>query len=67
MSKPSYYCAICEKPAAVVDGLVVRACAHSDGAVIAPRTSVLYGAGGASVRELSPLKRALVALLKALS
>lgn len=42
-----YYCAVCEKEAKVVDGLVLRSCEHADSVVFAPRTSFLYGDGGA--------------------
>lgn len=51
MSAGEYYCAVCNARAEVSDGVVVRSCAHLDSAVIAPRSSMLYGQGGAKVSK----------------
>jgi hypothetical protein len=58
-----YACSICGGPAIVSDaGDISRACGHDDATVIAERTSILYGEGGAS--EPSLYQRAASALQK---
>ena len=44
------------------DGAVVRTCFHTNSAVIAPRTSQLFGEGGA--REVGLLERLLLAIFR---
>jgi hypothetical protein len=56
-----YACAECGAKATVSEqGDIYRACGHDDATVIAERTSVLYGEGGAA--SLPLYQRALAAL-----
>jgi hypothetical protein len=57
-----YYCAVCEKEAKVVDCLVLRSCEHADSVVFAPRSSELFGDGGATEKSLP--ERAIEAIYK---
>lgn len=43
---PLYYCEHCLRAVDVVDGDVMRRCTHDQARVIAPRRSILAGAGG---------------------
>ena len=43
MPTAPYTCALCDAPASIVDGAVVRSCAHADSAVIAHMDAVAYG------------------------
>ena len=57
---PDYYCSVCKAQCFVENGQVRRACVHAHAAVIAERTSVLYGAGSAAGAGL--LDRVIAAL-----
>lgn len=58
-----YYCAYCGDAVQVsVQGEITRTCGHHGQTVIAERTSILYGEGGAGERSL--LDRAWDALGK---
>jgi hypothetical protein len=60
-----YYCSKCGAEAFVTPELVVRmTCDHADATIIAPRTSVLFGEGGALTLGLR--ERAALALAKIL-
>jgi hypothetical protein len=63
-----YYCKDCHAEAFVRSGAVVRTCNHADSTIIAPRTSVLYGEGGAlSLSMAERFSNALNKLFKAFS
>lgn len=55
-----YHCGECGAEASIQDGKVVRTCEHDGAAVLAPRSSTLYGHGGIEPQGL--LGRALRAL-----
>ena len=48
-----YYCKVCKTEVAVSKaGDIVRNCVHTDATIVAERTSVLYGEGGAKEQTL---------------
>lgn len=61
--KPEYYCKECGGAVAVApSGVVTRTCPHQLATIVAERSSVLFGEGGAG--EMSLLQRAAQALQK---
>lgn len=65
MKRSDYHCSVCALPCYEIDGVVTRICTHENAAIVAERTSTLFGEGGA--RESSLLERLFVAARKILS
>lgn len=43
-----YRCEVCNVPAVLLDGAIIRPCEHQDAPVIADMTARVYGEGGCS-------------------
>ena len=49
-----YRCEVCNVPAVLIEGTVIRPCEHQEAAVIADMVATVYGEGGCNTQPEEP-------------